>query len=73
MGVLPNSQFGDVAVIDLGEGGSIPVGLGSGSAFYALASSNQIPSDTSSTGVKPLVFPGSEIAANTPKIGRAHV
>lgn len=70
MGVLPNSQFGDVAVIDLGEGGSIPVGLGSGSTFYALASSNQIPSATASTGVKPLVFPGSEIAANTPITAR---
>lgn len=70
MGVLPNSQFGDVAVIDLGEGGSIPVGLGSGSAFYALASSNQIPTDTSSTGVKPLVFPGSAIPANTPITAR---
>lgn len=70
MGVLPNSQFGDVAVIDLGEGGSIPVGLGSGSAFYALASSNQIPTNTSSTGVKPLVFPGSEIPANTPITAR---
>lgn len=70
MGVLPNSQFGDVAVIDLGEDGSIPVGLGSGSAFYALASSNQIPTNTSSTGVKPLVFPGSEIPANTPITAR---
>lgn len=70
MGVLPNSQFGDVAVIDLGEGGSIPVGLGSDSAFYALASSNQIPTNTSSTGVKPLVFPGSEIPANTPITAR---
>lgn len=70
MGVLPNSQFGDVSVIDLGEGGSIPVGLGSGSAFYALASFNQIPTNTSFTGVKPLVFPGSEIPANTPIIAR---
>lgn len=70
MGVLPNSQFGDVAVIDLGEGGSIPVGLGSGSAFYALASSNKIPTNTSSTGVKPLVFPGSEIPADTPITAR---
>lgn len=70
MGVLPNSQFGDVAVIDLGEGGSIPVGLGSGSAFYALASSNEIPTNTSSTGVKPLVFPGSAIPANTPITAR---
>lgn len=70
MGVLPNSQFGDVAVINLGEGDSIPVGLGSDSNFYALASSNQIPTNTSSTGVKPLVFPGSEIPANTPITAR---
>lgn len=70
MGVLPNSQFGDVAVIDLGEGGSIPVGLGSGSAFYPLASSNQISTNTASTGVKPLTFPGSAIPANTPITAR---
>lgn len=70
MGVLPNSQFGDVAVIDLGESGSVPVGLGSGSAFYALANSNKIPNATASTGVKPLVFPGSEIAENTPITAR---
>lgn len=70
MGVLPNSQFGDVAVIDLGEGGSIPVGLGSGSAFYALGSSNAVPAATAFTAVKPLVFPGSEIPANTPITAR---
>ena len=70
MGVLPNSQFGDVAVIDLGESGSVPVGLGSGSAFYALANSNKIPTASASTGVKPLVFPGSEIAENTPITAR---
>lgn len=70
MGVLPNSQFGDVAVINLGEGGSIPVGLDSGSAFYALANSSKIPSASASTGVKPLVFPGSEIAENTPITAR---
>lgn len=70
MGVLPNSQFGDVAVINLGEGGSIPVGLGSGSAFYALANSNKIINASASTGVKPLVFPNSEIAENTPITAR---
>ena len=70
MGVLPNSQFGDVAVLSLGEGDSIPVGLGSGSAFYALANSSKLPTATASTGVKPLVFPGSEIAENTPIIAR---
>ena len=56
MGVLPNSQFGDVAAINLGEGGSIPVGLGSGSKFYALANSNKIPTASASSGVKPLEF-----------------
>ena len=66
MGVLPNSQFGDVAVINLGESGSVPVGLGSGSSFYALANANKISTASASTGVKPLVFPGSEIAENTP-------
>lgn len=70
MGVLPNSQFGDIAVIDLGEGGSIPVGLGSGSTFYALASSNDVPSATASTAVKPIVFPGSKIPLNTPVTAR---
>lgn len=70
MGVLPNSQFGDVAVVSLGEGGSIPVGLGSGSAFYALANSNKIPSASASSGIKPLVFPGSEVAENTPITAR---
>lgn len=70
MGVLPNSQFGDVAVVSLGEGDSIPVGLGSGSAFYALANSNKIPSASASSGIKPLVFPGSEVAENTPITAR---
>ena len=70
MGVLPNSQFGDVAVINLGEGGSIPVGLGSGSTFYALANGSKLLSATASSGIKPLVFPGSEIAENTPITAR---
>lgn len=70
MGVLPNSQFGDVAVLNLGEDGSVPVGLGSGSTFYALANSNKISSVTASSGVKPLVFSGSEIAENTPITAR---
>jgi hypothetical protein len=56
MGVLPNSQFGDVAVINLGKAGSIPVGLGSDSAFCALGSSTEISSASAfaSTAVKPL-------------------
>lgn len=70
MGVLPNSQFGDVAVINLEEGGSVPVGLGSGSKFYALANANKIPTASASASVKPLVFPGSEIAADTPITAR---
>lgn len=70
MGVLPNSQFGDVAVLNLGENGSVPVGLGSGSTFYALANSNKISSASASSAVKPLVFPGSEIAENTPITAR---
>jgi len=71
MGVLPNSQFGDVAVINyLGEDGSIPVGLGSGSGFYALGSSNAIASASVASAVKPLVFPGSTIPADTPITAR---
>lgn len=66
MGVLPNSQFGDVAVLDLGKDGFIPVGLGSGSAFYALSNSNDIVNNTASSAVKPIVFPGSKIPVNTP-------
>jgi hypothetical protein len=70
MGVLPNSQFGDVAIINLGEGDSIPVGLGSGSTFYSLVNSTKIPTASASSGIKPLVFPGSEIAENTPITAR---
>ena len=70
MGILPNSQFGDVAVIDLGKSSSVSVGLSSGSAFYALCSAAKIPDATSSTAVKPLVFPGSEIPVNTPITAR---
>ena len=70
MGILPNSQFGDVAIINLGEGGSVPVGLGSGSKFYALSNASKIPTASASSGVKPLVFPGSEIAENTPITAR---
>lgn len=71
MGVLPNSQFGDVAVINLGKAGSIPVGLGSDSAFCALGSSTEISSASAfaSTAVKPLVFSG-VISADTPITAR---
>lgn len=70
MGVLPNSQFGDVAVISLEEGDSIPVGLGSGSKFHALANATKITTATSFSGVKPLVIPSSAIAENTPITAR---
>lgn len=70
MGVLPNSQFGDVAVIDLGVDGSVPVGLGSGSAFCALGNSAKISSAVSISGVMPLASPGSEIPVNTPVTAR---
>ena len=59
-----------VAVINLGEDGSVPVGLGSGSNFYALANASKLPIASASSGVKPLVFPGSEIAENTPITAR---
>ena len=39
---------------------------GSGSKFYALANASKIPTAAASSGVKPLVFPGSEIADNIP-------
>lgn len=70
MGVLPNSQFGDVAVIDLSVDGSVPVGLGSGSNFSALGTSSPVTSATTPTGIRPLVFPGSAIPANTPVTAR---
>lgn len=44
MGVLPNSQFGDVAVVDLDVSGNNLVSLGSGSNWSSL----QIASDVSS-------------------------
>lgn len=63
MGVLPNSQFGDVAVIDLGVSGSNLVSLGNGSNWSSLQiasgiSSNSAPvplfaKEASSTNVIP--------------------
>ena len=38
--------------------------------FYALSTSNKLPTASASTGVRPLVFPGSEIAENTPITAR---
>lgn len=49
MGVLPNSQFGDVAVIDIDSTGPVDVLLGSGSKTSRLATINAISSPTSAT------------------------
>lgn len=70
MGVLPNSQFGDITVLSLSEDDSVSVGLKSGSSFYALCTSNPVVSASASTAVKPIVFPGSEIPASTPVAAR---
>ena len=56
MGILPNSQFGDVAVVNLGDSGSgtIPVGLLSDTEVFTQVF-NSTPmstvSDTSTIGI----------------------
>lgn len=56
MGILPNSQFGDVAVVNLGDSGSgtIPVGLLSDTEVFTQvfnSSSMSTVSDTSTIGI----------------------
>ena len=56
MGLLPNSQFGDVAVVNLGDSGSgtIPVGFLSDTEVFTQAfnaTSMKIVSDTSPMGI----------------------
>lgn len=46
MGVLPNSQFGDVAVIDLGLSGDNIVSLGNGANWTSLKIASPITSNT---------------------------
>lgn len=47
MGVLPNSQFGDVAVIDTDVAGSSTVSIGSGSKWSSLQIASAVSSDAS--------------------------
>lgn len=71
MGVLPNSQFGDVAVIDVDVTGNNIVSLGSGDKWSSLQTASAISSnsspvplfakDASSTNVLPV---GSTLRAN---------
>lgn len=46
MGVLPNSQFGDVAVLDIGQSGSADVLLGSGSTHSKVGLVSTVTSAT---------------------------
>lgn len=46
MGVLPNSQFGDVAVLDVNQSGSADVLLGSGTAHSKLATASAVSSSS---------------------------
>lgn len=49
MGVLPNSQFGDVAVVDLGSSGPTLVGLNNSGGVHPLQSATPLNSPTSGT------------------------
>lgn len=48
MGVLPNSQFGDVAVIDVSDGASSDVVLGSGKVKSTVGIASQVTSNAAS-------------------------
>ena len=71
MGVLPNSQFGDVAVIDVGTDGGNLISLGSGDKWSSLQIASAVSSNTapvplfareaSSTNVLPV---GSTLRSN---------
>lgn len=71
MGILPNSQFGDVAVVNLGDTGSgtIPVGLLSSTEVFTQtynATAMSTVSDSSAIGIS-----GSEsVAARQPMVAR---
>lgn len=47
MGVLPNSQFGDVAVLDLDASGNNLISLGEGSHWSSLQAASAVSSNTS--------------------------
>lgn len=48
MGVLPNSQFGDVAVVDFGTSGNNLISLGDGTKWSSLRIASAISSNTAS-------------------------
>lgn len=71
MGVLPNSQFGDVAVINLElPGGDLKAGFKTTDGKFIPAVSNApLTTDNSSTGLStPGVVPGSTVPLKTPLI-----
>jgi hypothetical protein len=71
MGVLPNSQFGDVAVISLElPGGDLKAGFKTTDGKFISAVSNApLTTDNSSTGLStPGVVSGSTVALNSPLI-----
>lgn len=65
MGVLPNSQFGDVAVLDMNQSGSADVLLGTGSVHSKLRVASAV---TSSSSAVPL-FAVDASASNTVPTG----
>lgn len=65
MGVLPNSQFGDVAVLDLDHSGSADVLLGSGTTYSKLKTASAV---TSSGAAVPL-FAADASASHTLPVG----
>jgi hypothetical protein len=71
MGVLPNSQFGDVSVINLElPGGDLKAGFRTTDGNFISAVSNApLTTDSSSTGLStPGVVPGSTVALKAPLI-----
>lgn len=71
MGILPNSQFGDVAVIDLElPGGDLKAGFKTTDGKFISAVTNApLTTDNSSTGLStPGVVSGSTVALNSPLI-----
>ena len=68
MGVLPNSQFGDVAVIDISNSGASDVVLGSDTAKSKVGIASSITSNTSSIPF----FALQASSSNTVPVGSTH-
>lgn len=71
MGVLPNSQFGDVAVLNMGlPGGELKVGFRTtDNKFVSAVTNAPLTTDNSSAGMSaPGVVAGSTVAAKSPLI-----